>query len=118
MTQNKDSANHASICLVDADFGVVLTLLNHTDEKFVPIGHEKSGLAAWGRRDARDQVIMIRIFLLEYVNGAQGVQDVNAAPGRVVEEVVGRPDNVFLHNALLTQFQRRNFLPSFRIEAN
>src|SRR5450755_2471563 len=97
----RDGANRASVSLIDADFGVLLTLLDHADEKLSQVRHKKAGLGVEGCRDATDQFVMIGIILFEHVNGAQSVEYINSAPSCVIEKVVGDPHDVFLHNTLL-----------------
>ena len=61
----QDAAVHASVCLIHADFGALLTLFLYSREKFPPFGDKEAGLCAGWCRVARNPVIVVGIFLLE-----------------------------------------------------
>src|SRR5947209_19907288 len=81
----QDAPVHASVCLIHADFGAVLTLFLYSREKFPPFGDKEAGLCAGWCRAARNPVIVVGIFLLENFQEALTGEHVDSAYARVVE---------------------------------
>jgi len=55
----QDAAVHALVCLIHADFGVLLTLFLYSREKFSPFGDKEAGLCAGWCRVASNPVIVV-----------------------------------------------------------
>src|SRR5229473_4862935 len=78
-----------SMCLVHADFRVVLILLYHGSEKFSPCRNKQAGLRARRSGIAGNPLVAIGISLLKDFDESLIGEDIDPAPARVVEKVVG-----------------------------
>ncbi len=81
-------ATCASICLIHADLGALLTLSLRGSEKFSPFWNEQASLGVERRRVMRDPVVVNVIPVLEHFEKACTCEHIDAAASRIVEEIV------------------------------
>ena len=79
---------------IDANFGILITLLLNCGKELPPLWDEETGLCVGWSGVSFHRFIVIRIFLLKHLQEALTGEHINPASLGIVEQVIARACNL------------------------